>query len=505
MSEVLRAFRFCLDPSVSQREALARHAGSSRWAFNHALAAKVAAHEEWRAKVAELVESGVEEAAARKRVKLPTPTKPAIQKAWNATKGDSRKELDGCCPWWHEVNTYAFQSAFIDADTAWKNWLDSLTGKRGGRRVGYPRFKKKGRARDSFRLHHDVKKPTIRLASYRRLRLPRIGEVRLHESAKRLGRMVDRGQAVVQSVTVSRTGDRWYASVLCKVQQHIPELPTRRQAAAGAVGVDAGVKVLAALSKPLADGRVLVDNPRHVRAAEKRLTKAQRALSRTQKGSVRREKAKRRVARLHHQVAERRAGVLHQLTKQLATGFATVAVEDLNVAGMTRSSRGTVEKPGKKVRQKAGLNRAILDASPAELRRQLAYKTSWYGSQLAVLDRWFPSSKTCSDCGWQNPSLSLSDRTFHCGNETCGLKLDRDVNAARNIERHAVSPDLSVACDKRETLNARRAPVRPAAPRDSRRGALKREDTGPPGPVPPQRSDPLASPTHAGHEQAKLF
>lgn len=505
MTEVLRAFKFCLDPSPSQREALSRHAGAARWAFNHALAAKVAAHEEWRTQVAALVETGVEEPDARKRVKIKTPTKPAIQKAWNAAKGDSRKDVDGCSPWWHEVNTYAFQSAFIDADVAWKNWLDSLSGRRAGRRVGYPRFKKKGRARDSFRLHHDVKKPTIRLATYRRLRLPRIGEVRLHDSGKRLGRLVERGQAVVQSVTVSRAGDRWYASVLCKVQQQLPERPTRRQAAAGTVGVDAGVKVLAALSKPLPDGRVLIENPRHVRAAEKRLAKAQRALSRTQKGSARREKARRRVARLHHQVAERRAGTLHQLTKQLATGFATVAVEDLNVAGMTRSSRGTVEAPGKRVRQKAGLNRAILDVSPAELRRQLAYKTCWYGSKLAVLDRWFPSSKTCSDCGWQNPSLTLSDRMFHCGNETCGLIMDRDVNAARNIERHAVSPELLVACDKRETLNARRAQVRPAAPRGGRRRAMKREDTGPPGLVPPQRSDPLASQPRADHGQVKLF
>ncbi|MGW7350986.1 RNA-guided endonuclease InsQ/TnpB family protein [Streptomyces sp. NPDC054784] len=514
--EVLRAFKFALDPSPAQVESLSRHAGAARWAFNWALGEKVAAHRSWRSQVDVLVAEGVAEAEARRRVKVPLPSKPSVQKRLNAIKGDSRRQDSTAgmlgphrpCPWWHEVNTYAFQSAMVDADTAWKNWLDSLKGGRAGRRVGYPRFKKKGRARDSFRLHHDVKRPGIRLASYRRLRLPTVGEVRIHDSGKRLARLVDRGEAVVQSVTVSRGGHRWYASVLCKVQQEVPDRPTARQRERGRIGVDLGVKVLAALSKPLQPGDEssrFVVNPRHVRRAEKRLTKAQRALSRTERGSGRREKARRRVGRLHHEVAVRREGQLHQVTKRLAAGFEVVAVEDLNVAGMTGSARGTVEAPGRRVRQKAGLNRSILDASPGEFRRQLAYKTRWCGSKLAVVDRWFPSSKTCSDCGWQNTSLTLSDREFVCGNETCGLRMDRDVNAARNIERHAVIvDDLPVACDKRETINARGASVSPAVPRGGGQEALKREDSGPPGSVPPQRSDPLAFP-NPRHEQRSLF
>lgn len=272
------------------------------------------------------------------------------------------------------MNTYAFQSALIDADRAWANWLDSLRGVRTGRRVGYPRFKKKGRARDAFRLHHDAKRPSIRLVSYRRLRLPTVGEVRLHESAKRLARLIGHGQAVVQSVTISRGGHRWYASVLCKVTMDIPDRPTRRQHERGRTGVDLGVKHLAVLSKPLDPANAdsaFVANPRHVRQAEKRLIKAQQALSRTEKGSSRREKARHRVARLHHELAVRRATALHALTKRLTTGFAAVAVEDLNVAGMTRSARGTPTAPGTRVRQKAGLNRAILDVAPGELRRQL--------------------------------------------------------------------------------------------------------------------------------------
>lgn len=512
-TEVLRAFRFTLDPTRAQTEALSRHAGAARWAFNHALALKVAAHRQWRCEVQALVDQGVAEDMARKRVRVPVPTKPAIQKQLNRVKGDSRVQNypEGAlgparpCPWWHEVNTFAFQSAFIDADTAWKNWLTSLRGTRAGRRVGYPRFKKKGRCRDSFRLHHDVKRPGIRLVGYRRLRLPTVGEVRLHDSGKRLARLIDRGEAVVQSVTVARGGHRWYASVLCKVTQHLPEKPTHRQRERGRVGVDLGVKRLATLSKPLTDDASLfLANPRHIRRAEKRLVKAQRALARTQKGSARREKAKRRVGRLHHEVTLRRDSALHAVTKKLATAFAVVAVEDLNVAGMTRSARGTLDSPGKRVRQKAGLNRAVLDVAPGEFRRQLAYKTTWYGSQLAVLDRWWPSSKTCSNCGWQNPRLTLTDRTFHCGN--CNLTIDRDANAARNIERHATV--------------AQAQPVAPGRAGDAKRPWSTRKTDRPPGrsagcdeagrhrsprPVPPQRSDPLTlfAPDTPDNETAK--
>jgi putative transposase len=516
-AEVLRAFRFTLDPTPGQEEVLLRHAGAARWAFNHALGMKVAAHRQWRSAVEGLVESGVSEVDARKRVRVPVPTKPSIQKHLNSIKGDSRvgglpEGVAGParpCPWWHEVNTYAFQSAFIDADRAWGNWLDSLRGRRAGRRVGYPRFKKKGRSRDSFRLHHDVKRPSIRLATYRRLRLPTIGEVRLHDSGKRLARLVDRGQAVVQSVTVSRGGSRWYASVLCKVTTELPDRSTRAQRERGRVGVDLGVKHLAVLSQPLlADhpASQFVSNPRHVRRAEKRLAKAQRALSRTEKGSARRGKARRRVGRLHHEVAVRRDSALHVLTKQLTTRFAAVAIEDLNVAGMTRSSRGTLAAPGSRVRQKAGLNRAILDAAPGELRRQLTYKASWYGSQLAVLDRWWPSSKTCSACGWQNPRLALADREFHCTD--CGLRIDRDLNASRNIAAHAVlagtQPAPQVAPGKGETQNARGASVRLPGPRAEKQDAMKREDARPTSQAPPRRSNPPTSP-NPRQEQAKLF
>lgn len=465
-TEVLRAYRVALEPTATQEADLARHAGAARWAFNHALAVKVAAHQLWRQEVAwatYTTHSGLDPeaayTAARRVVKVPVPTKPSIQKALNATKGDSSKGIDGVCPWWHEVSTYAFQSALADADRAWSNWLIGLRGARPGRAPGYPRFKSKRRSRPSFRLHHDVKRPTIRPETYRRLILPRIGSVRLHGNIRQLARRVARGTAVIQSVTISRGGSRWYASVLAKEQLVLPAKPTPRQQAAGMVGVDLGVHHLAALS----DG-TLIANPRHLRAARYRLTRAQRALSRTQKDSARRAKARARVGRLHHQLAERRSAALHQITKGLATGWADIAVEDLNVAGMTRSAKGTVQAPGKNVRAKSGLNRAILDVAPGELRRQLSYKSAWYGSTLHVIDRWAPTSKTCSACGTVKLKLSLAERTFICAD--CGLVMDRDVNAARNIAAAAgVGKVVQVASDVGETLNARRGHVRPGPSR----------------------------------------
>ena len=476
-----RAFRFALDPTTSQRQDLARHVGAARWAFNHALARKVAAHREWRARVATLIETGVPEADARRQVKVTIPGKPQIQLALNRAKGDDRTDQDGLCPWWHEVSTYAFQSALADADSAWNNWLASLSGHRAGRKLGYPRFKKKGRSRDSVRLHHDVRRPTIRLDGYRRLAVPRIGSIRLHDSGKRLTRYLACTDGTIQSVTLSRSGKHWYAAVLVKSPVAESSSPSRAQRISGTVGVDLGVTRLATLSTGIDDS---YPNPRHLAVARRRLTRAQRALSRAQKGSKRRAKARARVAELHHRVAQRRVGALHQITKHLATRFETIAVEDLNVVGMTRSARGTIDQPGRNIRQKSGLNRAILDAGFGEFRRQLAYKTTWYGSRLAIIDRFYSSSRTCSTCGAVKPKLSLSERTYRCHH--CGAVIDRDQNAAINIatvaiaQRDAVPPE-SVAGDRPETLNARRAHVRPTL--TGRQRALKREDPG--GPLRP--------------------
>ena len=192
------------------------------------------------------------------------------------------------------------------------------------------------------------------------------------------------------------------------------------------MGVDLGVSTLAALST----GN-LIPGARPFRQAKRRLRRLQRTVSRRRNGSNQRRRAVARLARAHRGVANVLRHHLHVLTSRLGQNHGCLVIEDLNVRGMSRSARGTRARPGSHVRAKAGQNRAVLDSGFGELRRMLEYKCSWYGSQLLVCDRWFPSSKRCSACGEVRVQLSRRERTFRC--DGCALHLNRDVNAARNL------------------------------------------------------------------------
>ena len=253
------------------------------------------------------------------------------------------------------------------------------------------------------------------------VKLPRIGRVHCTENVYK---RVDRARLV--RITVSRRAGNWCASLTVEREQPSSPAHTLKR---GAVGVDLGVKNLATLS----DGTV-IPNPRALGARLKALRKAQKALSRKTVGSVRREKAKGRVARLHARVADVRADVINKATTMITRTYSVVCVEDLNVAGMVKNH---------------SLARSLSDASLGEFRRQLEYKTARSGAALCVVDRWFPSSKTCSNCGVVKAKLPLSERTFNC--DACGLSMDRDVNAAINIQVAGSAP---------ETLNARGEDVR---------------------------------------------
>ncbi|MFK0074621.1 RNA-guided endonuclease InsQ/TnpB family protein [Arthrobacter woluwensis] len=479
-----RAYRLTLDPTPRQEQQLLRWAGASRFAYNHALAAKKAAHRRWLQEVAfATYEQGLTEEQARKATKVPLPSLAdfnpwltntvrehrAADQAGTLLPGRDGTEYE---PWLHTVNRHVLTGGIRRADAAWKNWIDSFKGTRAGRRVGYPRFKKKGVATDSFTVNHDRKKPGIRLATTRRLRIPTLGEIRIHDRAGRLHRKLAAGTVDIISVTVTRRGRRWYASLT--VEEHTtPARTTRRQRDAGVVGVDLGVKATAALST----GHI-IPNPRIKATHARKLAKLQQALARAQKGSRRRAELVRRIGQLTHLEARRREGHAHTLANTLTRGWETIGLEDLNVAGMTRTARGTLENPGRNVRAKSGLNRNILDTAPATLRRLLTYKSLWNGSRLVIIDRWAPTSKTCSTCGTVKPKLSLSERIYHC--QACGLTLDRDINAARNIAALAAA----VAPSTEETQNARRAgPSNPAPDAEKQRPAVKRE--GPSGSSPP--------------------
>lgn len=402
-------------------------------------------------------------------------------------------------PWMHTIDRRVLVSGIKNAHAAWGNYFESLKGLRAGPRMGVPRFKRKGISHDSFTVDRDPRKnevgaygtpykqdepeyvrrkaqlkrrsikttPTIE--DYRHVRLSHLGVIRTHNTTKPLVKAVRAG-ADVKSYTVSRAADRWYVSILVKLSR-TPVTPTRAQRSAGAVGVDLGVRYLAALSDEQApqrfaqypsleftgDGAPTLANPRWARAAEKRLVRLQRALTRAQKGSKRRARIVQQIARHHHLVALRRESGLHQVSKRLTTGYTLIGLEDLAVAGMTASAAGTVEVPGKRVRQKAGLNRSILDAAFSTLRRQLEYKASWYGSQVQVIDRFFASSQTCSACGARaKTKLDLRVRVFECA--ACGVRIDRDVNAACNIRAEAVRMyEAQLAPGTGESLNGRGA------------------------------------------------
>jgi putative transposase len=205
-----------------------------------------------------------------------------------------------------------------------------------------------------------------------------------------------------------------------------------------AVGVDPGVKRLATLS----DGTI-EENPRHLQQRLRKIKRLHRAVARKRKGSQNRRKAARRLGVQYRKVANQRTNTLHHLTSRLAKTKSVIVIEDLYVAGLQKDHK---------------LAQAISDEGWGEVQRQLTYKAAWYGCRVIVADRWFASSKTCSGCGWVDECLTLADRTFRC--QVCGLVMDRDLNAVKNLEQLAESsPDSLNACGEGSAGGSLRADV----------------------------------------------
>ena len=397
VATVHQAYRFALDPTESQRRALTSHCGAARFAFNWGL-------EQGQAAMAlrefELCMFG------SVRSELVGWSLPALRREWNRNKAN-------VAPWWAANSKEASSSGLAALAAALKNWTDSRQGARAGEPVGFPRFRRRGQ-RDASAFTTGA----IRVDDARHVTLPRIGRVRTAEATAKLLSRVTGGNARILRATVSREADRWFVSFTCVVERPVIAGNGRGDV----VGVDLGVCTLAALSTG-----ELVPGARPLRRARRRLRRLQRTASRRHKGSARRRRAVARLARAHRRVANVRRDHLHVLTTRLAQNHGCLVIEDLDVRGMSRSARRTREKPGSHVRAKAGLNRAVLDAGFAELRRMLEYKCAWYGSRLLVCDQWFPSSKRCSACGTVRLQLSRQERTFRC--DGCGLHMDRDVEA----------------------------------------------------------------------------
>jgi putative transposase len=391
---MILAHKIALDPTPEQAVYFARASGVARFAWNWALAEWQRQYAEWRE-----YQCG------------PKPSEASLRSELNALKCDA-------FPWMLEVTKTAPQQAIKNLGTAFKNFFEG--------RAEYPRFKKKGVSRDSFRAEDGTSKrfPNAVQVDGKRVKLPIIGWIKMCEAVRFVGN--------IKSAIVSRTADRWFVSLAVEVD-HTP--PVRETQVAG--GVDLGVKALATLS----DGTV-IEGPKALRKSLKILRRRSRAHSRKVKGSANRRKSAASLARLHARIANVRKDALHKATTEIVRKFDVIGIEDLNVKGMMANGK---------------LARAVADVGMFEFRRQLEYKAAMQGARIVVADRWFPSSRLCNACGYVHAGLTLKDREWSCDN--CGVIHDRDGNAANNLKDFAASCAVT-ACGVASSGLGRKAKVK---------------------------------------------
>jgi putative transposase len=377
---MLVRYRYRIDPTGVQRQALARAFGCARVVYNDALAERQRAYQAGQR---------ISDTEIQRRVI--TQAKRTPERAWLT-----------------QVASVALVQACQDARRAYRNWFDSLTGKRKGRRVGRPRFRTK-HGRQSIRLTRNG----FALRGTR-LYVAKVGQVRVRWSREL--------PSVPSSVTVIREPDgRYYASFVVE-RDPTPLLPVARTA-----GIDLGLISFATIAA--SDGTIeTLANPRLLRAAERRLARAQRQLSRKEKGSKNRAKARLRVAVAHRRVRDQRADHHHKLALRLIRENQTIAVEDLAVAGLTRTR----------------LAKSVHDAGWTTFIRLLEAKAAQHGRQVVRVGRWVPTSQTCSACGHRDGPKPLSVRAWAC--PACGAGHERDGNAARNILVAAGLAETITAC-----------------------------------------------------------
>lgn len=312
------------------------------------------------------------------------PTANKLKKQWNSYKKD-------LFPWVYESPKDCNQQPIINLGNSFRKFFKKQS--------NYPQQKKKGIC-DSFYISNDK----ANIVDDRWIRLPLIGQIRLAEKP--------RFAAKILSYSVSKDVDRWFVSIAYELPT-----PSIKIQNCEVTGIDLGLKDFAVLS----DG-TRIENPKFLKRLEKRLVRAQRQLAKKQKGSQNRKKARIRVAKIHQRIRDQKSDFIHKFTTNLAKTKQEIVMEDLNVSGMLKNHK---------------LAQSIANVSWAEFRRQLEYKTKRYGSLLTVVDRFYPSSKTCSNCSFKIEKLDLSVRSWVCPN--CSTKQDRDINAALNLRLQAKS------------------------------------------------------------------
>jgi putative transposase len=422
-------FRFTLDPNREQEQQLRAHAGAARLAYNHHLG-RVSANLDQRAAERSY---GIADADLTPPLSWSKVSFINHMNAWKDGRAqDARVSLDENgnevrgLPWRGEVSADVFECASVNAAQALANWSKSLKGERAGKPVGFPRFKSRHKTAPAFRIrakYSEGSPSPVRPTGPRSIRFPKLGELRVHEHTRKLAKMLTGGRFHVYAASIRFERGRWAVTITGVAAELHHQRRSLRGRHPGRVGVDLGVKWLAVVADE--NGRVLhaQEGVKALQRAQARLKLANQRYSRTKRDSGGRKKAARRLGKMHARVAHLRRNLLHQITTELVRGYTSVTIEDLNAAGMLGNRR---------------LSRVVSDAAFGEFRRQLTYKASWYGTELVVADRWFPSSKTCSGCGSIHADLTLSDRVYECG--VCGLVIDRDVNAAINLARYTAQP-----------------------------------------------------------------
>ncbi|RJG02759.1 RNA-guided endonuclease InsQ/TnpB family protein [Noviherbaspirillum sedimenti] len=369
----LQAYKYELMPDGEQKRDMRRFAGSCRFVYNKALAQQKENHEEGNKFIGYV--------AMAKHLT-----------GW-------RNSLD--TPWLKDAPCHPLQHALKDLETAYKNFF--------AKRADFPRFKRKGSG-DAFR-YPDPKQIKLDQAN-NRLFLPKLGWLRYRNSRDVLGE--------VRNVTVSQSGGKWFVSVQTKreVEQPLP-------VATSAIGIDVGIARFATMSD-----ETYIAPLNSFKKHQQRPARYQRRMSRKVKFSNNWKKAKARVQKIHTSIANARKDFLHKTTTTISQNHALVCIEDLQVRNMSRSSKGNSEQHGKMVKQKSGLNRAILDQGWGEFRRQLDYKVSWNGGMLLAVPP-HNTSRTCPCCGHVSKDNRQTQAKFLCVD--CGYENHADVVGAINV------------------------------------------------------------------------
>ena len=376
MSKTLTGLRYRLRPHPGQERMLAQSAGACRWLWNWAL-------------------------AYREGLWLAAKSAGATGLAGSVGYGHLSSLLPGLkeeFPWLPKAPHHTLQSTLRDLDGAFQAFFKG--------RCSFPRYRRKG-AGDSIRFP-DPKQFTV---DGDWVRLPKLGWTRFRLSRPVCG--------TVRNLTISRVGPHWYISFCVEADFTMPN--------AGEAGIGLDLGVTQSVTTSLGE---VIAFPVATRQEDRRLRWLQRQAARRSKGSVRRRKALGRVAKHRRHSANRRRDVAHKLTTRLATTHALIAVEDLKLKAMTASASGTVELPGRNVRRKSGLNRALLANAPADFRRMLSYKCERSGARLVAVNPSY-TSQNCSQCHHCAPENRKSQAVFLC--TACGFTVNADVNAAINI------------------------------------------------------------------------